>query len=54
MIDFVMSHKVVILSVLFVLSEGLALIPAIKANSVFQLMFGWLKKEKDALDAPKV
>lgn len=31
-------------SILFLISEGLALIPSIKSNSVFQLIFGWLGK----------
>lgn len=46
MIDFLMAHKAMILAVLFVTSEGLALVPGIKANSIFQLIFGWLKKEQ--------
>jgi hypothetical protein len=34
------------LTALFLFSEALALIPSIKANSVFQLIFGWLQKEQ--------
>lgn len=36
----------VILGALLALSEILALIPAVKANSIFQLLFGWLKSQK--------
>jgi hypothetical protein len=50
-IDMVVSHKAQELLVLFLLSEGLALIPSVKANSVFQLIAGWLKKEHDASEA---
>lgn len=45
-IDWVLANKAVLLGVLFVLSEGLALVPSVKANSVFQLIFGWLQKEQ--------
>ena len=41
----------VIAALLFLLSELLAQIPSVKANSVFQLIFGFLKKEKE--DAEK-
>lgn len=33
-----------VLGVLFGISESLALIPAVNANSVFQLVYGLLKK----------
>jgi hypothetical protein len=33
-----------VLVVLFAISEGLAQIPSVKANSVFQLIFGILQK----------
>jgi len=36
----------VILGALLAVSEILALIPSIKANSIFQLVFGWLKSNK--------
>lgn len=36
----------VIAAALLAVSEVLALIPAVKANSLFQLIFGWLKKSK--------
>lgn len=48
-IDWLVANKAVILAALFFLSEGLALVPQIKANSVFQLVFGFLKKEHDSL-----
>lgn len=35
-----------IFAALFHLSEALALIPSVKANSVFQAIFGWLQKNK--------
>lgn len=38
----------------FALSEALAIIPAIKANSVFQLVANVLKKAKEALTPPQV
>ena len=43
-IDFFTSNSVVILSVLLALSEGLALIPSVKSNSIFQAIYGFLKK----------
>lgn len=46
------EHSAIILGALFALSEALSLVPGIKANGVFQLIYGWLKKQKDA--APKV
>lgn len=36
----------VIVSALLAISEVLALIPAIKANSIFQILTGWLKTKK--------
>lgn len=45
-IDWVMANKAVILGVLLAISEVLALVPGIKANSIFTLLFGWLKKEQ--------
>lgn len=44
--NWIMDNRVVILAFLFTLSEALALIPAVKANSVFQLIFSFLEKEK--------
>ena len=45
---FISAHSTVILAALFFLSEGLALVPSINANSVFQLIFGWFKKQQPA------
>jgi len=42
----IIDNKAAILAGLRALSELLALIPGIKANSVFQLLTGWLKKSK--------
>lgn len=36
----------VILGGLLAVSELLALIPSVKSNSIFQLLFGWLKSQK--------
>lgn len=38
-----MSKVALIMSVLFAVSEALALIPSIQSNSVFQLIFNILK-----------
>lgn len=43
MLSFFFEHQVAILGFLFALSEVLALIPSIKANSVFQLFVNLLK-----------
>lgn len=43
--QFSVAHKAEIFGGLFGLSELLALIPWVKANAVFQLIFPWLKKE---------
>lgn len=42
----IMDNWAIIATALLAVSEVLALIPAVKANSVFQLLFGWLKKSK--------
>lgn len=47
-IAWVVAHKYEIVCVLFLISEALSFIPAIKANGVFQLIFGWLGKLKEA------
>lgn len=44
MLDFILANKLVILGALFGLSELLALIPAVKSNSVFQLVYNLIKK----------
>ena len=46
MIAFIQANAAPILAALFFVSEALALIPGIKANSVFQLVFGWLQSEQ--------
>lgn len=48
-INAVLAHKVEIITGLFLLSEMLALIPAVKANSVFQLITDLLGKAKEAV-----
>lgn len=40
---FIIANKAVILGCLWALSESLASIPQVNANSVFQLVFGILK-----------
>lgn len=47
------DQLIVILGVLLAVSEGLALVPALKANSVLQLVMGLLKSLKEAM-GPKV
>jgi hypothetical protein len=42
--DFILANKVVILAFAFALSEVLGLIPNIKSNSIFQLVYNGLKK----------
>lgn len=39
----ILSHWPIIAAALFAISEALALIPSIKANSIFQLIYNWLK-----------
>lgn len=46
MFQFLMDHKDIVLGLLFALSEFLALVPSIKANSVFQLVYNWLMLNK--------
>lgn len=41
--EFISAHKELILLGLFVISEGLALIPSVKANSIFQLFASAIK-----------
>lgn len=43
-IEFVIVNKLVILGFLFALSEVLALVPSVKANSVFQVIVSIVKK----------
>lgn len=42
--DVIIENKVVVVGFLLALSEVLALIPSVKANSVFELVVGFLKK----------
>lgn len=44
--QFIIANKAVILGALLGVSEVLALIPGIKSNSVFQLVFNFLVKLK--------
>ena len=46
-INFIVANKAAVLGAALALSEILSLIPAVKANGIFQLIFGWLKKEKE-------
>lgn len=46
MLQFIIDNKEVFLGLALAVSEALALIPSVKSNSIFQLLFGWLKKEK--------
>lgn len=50
--QFLIDNKVPVLAGLFFLSEILALVPSIKANSVFQMIFGLISKAKDAVSPP--
>lgn len=42
--EVVIANKAVILGALLALSEVLSLIPAVKSNSVIQLVFSFIKK----------
>lgn len=42
--NFIVENQVAILAALLAISEVLASIPSIKANSIFQLVVGLLKK----------
>lgn len=44
--QFIQDNAAVLFAAALAVSEVLALIPAVKANSLFQLIFGWLKKSK--------
>lgn len=44
MIQFLIDNKVVLLGALLAISEALALIPAIKSNSIVQLIISSIKK----------
>jgi hypothetical protein len=44
--EVIIANKEIVLGLLLALSEALALIPQVKANSVFQLVVGLVKKLK--------
>lgn len=46
LITWVSLHSSMILAAMLVASEALALIPGVQANSLFQLVSGWLKSQK--------
>ena len=43
MLQFLKDNYAYIMTVLFVISEGLAMIPGLKSNSIFQAIFNFLK-----------
>jgi hypothetical protein len=47
--EVIIANKEVVLGLLWALSEVLALVPQVKANSVFQLVVGILKKVKEVI-----
>lgn len=49
MVAWIVANKAMVLGVLFLSSEALALIPGIGSNSVFQLVFGWVKSAYQAV-----
>lgn len=53
MIQKVIEHKAEILFVLLSMSECLALIPAVKSNSIFQLVVNGIKKLSEKFPAGK-
>lgn len=53
MLVFIQTHALEIVSFLLVLSEALAYIPGVKANSIFQAIVNGLKKVKDLISKPK-
>jgi hypothetical protein len=46
MIQFITNNKAAILAAALFISEALSLIPSVKANGIFQFLFGWLKNQK--------
>lgn len=42
--DIIVANKVIFLGLALAISEALALIPAIKSNSIFQLVVNLIKK----------
>ena len=49
MLPVIIENKEVILACLLAVSEVLALIPSVKSNSIFQLVWNALKKAKEVL-----
>lgn len=47
--EVIVANKEIVLGLLLALSEVLALVPQVKANSVFQLVAGLLKKAKEVI-----
>lgn len=48
LVAYVQAHQGMIFGILFGLSEILALVPGVQANSVFQAIFNFLKSKKPA------
>lgn len=48
-ITFILANKALVLGVLLAVSELLAVVPSVQANSVFQLVVGALKKAKEVV-----
>ena len=55
MFQAIITNKAVILGLLLAISECLALIPSVKANSIFQMIVGLVSKASPApaVEAPK-
>lgn len=51
-IDFIVVNKVVLALLLFAISEALSLIPSVKANGIFQFIYGLIKKLYDSVKLP--
>lgn len=47
--EYLMLHGLEMFMALFAVSEGLSMLPFVKSNGVFQLVFNILKGIKDAL-----
>lgn len=53
-INFIVENQIVLIGLLFFISEALALIPAVKSNSVAQWIFNVVKSIYDKVNKPKV
>lgn len=51
MLEVIVANKLIIVSALLAISELVALIPGVQANSIFQLVVGALKKVKSVISA---